>query len=37
MKPPYGRLLQFRKLKLKLLKMCVLCYKLHTQLIQVYL
>ena len=37
LKPPYGRLLEFKISKLRFLKMYVLCQKCHTQLVQVHL
>ena len=37
MRPPYGRLLECKRLKLRFLKMYVLCYKCHMQVVQVHL
>jgi len=37
MRPPYGRLLECKRSKLRFLKMYVLCYKCHMQVVQVHL
>jgi len=37
LRPPYERLLEFKRSKLRFLKMYVLCQKCHTQFVQVHL